>query len=159
MRRFLFFFFVVNLFLIACGRKELRNDLQQLYLQGEIKQIRTSSYTVLEKFDQIEKKSKTTERENTLLTFNEKGNQVEKTLFSPTDKPTRIYTYLYDMKGNRALVNETLDDGTLKKRYIYTYDDKGRLLLESSPTHLTHHFYTLADDYDEHLEITVKTNL
>lgn len=124
-RRFLFFFFVVNLFLIACGRKELRNDLQQLYLQGEIKQIRTSSYTVLEKFDQIEKKSKTTERENTLLTFNEKGNQVEKTLFSPTDKPTRIYTYLYDMKGNRALVNETLDDGTLKKRYIYTYDDKG----------------------------------
>ena len=79
----------------------------------------------MEKFDQIEKKSKTTERENTLLTFNEKGNQVEKTLFSPTDKPTRIYTYLYDMKGNRALVNETLDDGTLKKRYIYTYDDKG----------------------------------
>ena len=118
MRRFLFFFFVVNFFLIACGRKELRNDLQQLYLQGEIKQIRTSSYTVLEKFDQIEKKSKTTERENTLLTFNEKGNQVEKTLFSPTDKPTRIYTYLYDMKGNRALVNETLDDGTLKKRSV-----------------------------------------
>lgn len=127
MKRILFFSFCI-LFLTNCGRKESRNDLQQLYLKGEIKQLKVSSYTVVEKFNQVEKKAKTTERENFLLIFNDKGNQVEKTLFSPTDKPIRKFTYQYDMKGKRALVNEFREDGSLKVRYIYTYVQEGNQL-------------------------------
>ena len=73
-------YFIIPLFLMSCGGKEVYNDLKQQNLQGEIKQVRMSSYSVIEKFNQVEKKARTSERENTLTIFNNKGNQVEKTL-------------------------------------------------------------------------------
>ena len=115
-------YFIIPLFLMSCGGKEVYNDLKQQNLQGEIKQVRMSSYSVIEKFNQVEKKARTSERENTLTIFNNKGNQVEKTFFSTTDKAMRNYVYRYDTKGNRALVNEFKENGTLKTRYIYSYD-------------------------------------
>ena len=115
-------YFIIPLFLMSCGGKEVYNDLKQQNLQEEIKQVRMSSYSVIEKFNQVEKKARTSERENTLTIFNNKGNQVEKTFFSTTDKAMRNYVYRYDTKGNRALVNEFKENGTLKTRYIYSYD-------------------------------------
>jgi len=112
---------------MSCGGKEVYNDLKQQNLQGEIKQVRMSSYSVIEKFNQVEKKARTSERENTLTIFNNKGNQVEKTFFSTTDKAMRNYVYRYDTKGNRALVNEC--QGAFLQKEIRFYNDK-QLLLE-----------------------------
>lgn len=117
-------FFMIALSLVSCGGRDIYNDLKQQNLHGEIKQVRMTSYSVIEKFNQVEKKARTSERENTLTVFNNKGNQVEKTFFSPTDKAMRHYEYRYDTKGNRALVNEFKEGGALKTRYIYTQDSE-----------------------------------
>jgi len=94
--------------------------------------------------------------------YNEQG-VLTKEIHLSTDRSIELEVLLYNAQGQKTTrIYRSKDLKQEVKRLektVYTYDDKGRLLLESSPTHLTHHFYTLAEDYDEHLEITVKTNL
>ena len=121
-------FLIIPFIIISCSERETYNDLKQQNLLEDIKQVRMTSYSVIEKFNQVEKKARTSERENTLTTFNNKGNQVEKTFYSTTDKPMRTYIYRYDMNGNRALVNEVKENGVLKTRYIYSYTPENNSL-------------------------------
>jgi hypothetical protein len=94
--------------------------------------------------------------------YNEQG-VLTKEIHLSTDRSIELEVLLYNAQGQkttRIYRSKDLEQEVKRlEKTVYTYDDKGRLLLESSPTHLTHHFYTLAEDYDEHLEITVKTNL
>ena len=94
--------------------------------------------------------------------YNEQG-VLTKEIHLSTDSFTELEILLYNTQGQKTeriyrRKNSNREVYTSEKT-IYTYDTEGKLLLESTPTHLTHHFYTLTDDYDEHLEITVKTNL
>ena len=94
--------------------------------------------------------------------YNEQG-VLTKEIHLSTDRSIELEVLLYNTQGQKTTrIYRSKDLKQEVKRLektVYTYDDKGRLLLESSPTHLTHHFYILAEDYDEHLEITVKANL
>ena len=94
--------------------------------------------------------------------YNEQG-VLTKEIHLSTDRFIELEVLLYNAQGQKTTriyrSKDLKQDVKRLEKTVYTYDDKGRLLLESSPTHLTHHFYTLAEDYDEHLEITVKTNL
>ena len=94
--------------------------------------------------------------------YNEQG-VLTKEIHLSTDGFTELEILLYNTQGQKTeriyrRKNSNREVYTLEKT-VYTYDTEGKLLLESTSTHLTHHFYTLTDDYDEHLEITVKTNL
>lgn len=94
--------------------------------------------------------------------YNEQG-VLTKEIHLSTDRSVELEVLLYNSQGQKTVriyrSKDLKQEVKCLEKTVYTYDDKGRLLLESSPTHLTHHFYTLAEDYDEHLEITVKTEL
>gem|GEM_PF-376018 len=94
--------------------------------------------------------------------YNEQG-VLTKEIHLSTDRSIELEVLLYNSQGQKTVriyrSKDLKQEVKCLEKTVYTYDDKGRLLLESSPTHLTHHFYTLAEDYDEHLEITIKTEL
>jgi hypothetical protein len=94
--------------------------------------------------------------------YNEQG-VITKEIHLSTDRSIELEVLLYNSQGQKTVriyrSKDLKQEVKCLEKTVYTYDDKGRLLLESSPTHLTHHFYTLAEDYDEHLEITIKTEL
>ena len=45
-------FFMIALSLVSCGGRDIYNDLKQQNLHGEIKQVRMTSYSVIEKFNE-----------------------------------------------------------------------------------------------------------
>lgn len=109
--------------LLSCDNGQ-KNDLSKINLQGDIKQIRTSSYVAGDAFGKLERKRISGERENSQIIFDKKGNREQAEIYSQNGKLIRKYTYAYNDKGLRSQVSQYSGRGELSYKYISEYDEK-----------------------------------
>ena len=119
--------------LASCEKSTQKNDLAELKLNGKVKSIREIPYEAVEKFGEVVK-GDALDRfgENLQITFNEKGNKLEKNSFNPDGSLSFKHTYKYDDKGNQIELNFFNPDDNLDFKFTYKYDDKGNEIERNS---------------------------
>ncbi len=99
--------------------QEQKNDLKDMNLKGQVKQLQENTYDAVEKFGEIQKGDI-----NSSITyiFNDKGNKMEENVYYKGSLYKKI-TYKYDDKGKMIEENWYKPDGS-KITYNCKYDDK-----------------------------------
>lgn len=101
------------------------SDLDKMNLYGRIMSLREVSYMDIENKagDKKGKRERVDRSEsNYQLTFNRKGNVIEKTIFNLVNSIWRKFNYDYDSRGNRTKEIHSNADGSILKKCIIKYD-------------------------------------
>lgn len=138
---------VITLLLTNCKepKTEIKNDLIEQKINGNVKTIIESGYNVIEKFGEVEK---STLQDKRITHFNPQGNITEEITFNDARKykyneigkltEVKQYnsgkyfskeTYEYDKKGNLVKKNNySGPNEEFSYRFIYKHDEKGNLI-------------------------------
>jgi hypothetical protein len=113
--------------LSGCTGKK-KNDWDNLFLKGKVKQIIELQYLAVEKFGKIEKGDLYRQSDwDKIIIFDEKGYYSEITYLSSYGETVGRTDYTYTPNGN-LLVEQNYDaEGGFSDKKQYFYDDKGRV--------------------------------
>jgi hypothetical protein len=140
---------VLFLSLISISHAQV-TDWKQLELKGKVKSLKaqeTYRYKPAGKWTEWEKtygrnylfnnsgrkteyhefKADGTSGYKILYSYNLKEKKADVSYFGKDDKPTIKKTHILDAKGNMMEEIEYTREGTLDRRYAYTYDEKGNM--------------------------------
>ena len=137
--------------LFSCGDgRKMDNGLTQNNLNGKVKEIICTEYTVKESFGEVKKDGVKYKREQK---FNKQGNITESNIYDKDGKLTYKHTYKYDKDGNTTESNTYDKNGDLsnKEQYKYQYDKKKNWIVFNG-AYLTN--INLTDNTDEDYKIT-----
>ena len=127
----IFLLYILSLTIIlfsSCSTDDgVKNDLNEMNLNGKVKSIREYSYEAVEKFGEISKGNRISEISGSdeYILFNDKGNNIERNIYNSDGNLDKKWTYKYDDKGNKIEVNGYNSDGSLDNKLTFNYDDKG----------------------------------
>jgi len=112
----------------GCTAKN-KSDLQNMSLQGKVKQIVELQYLAVEKFGKTEKGDLFREEGwDLILNFNEQGNYSKITHVDPYGKEVGYTDYLYDGQNGLLVSVQNYDsEGGFSDRANYVYDEKKRI--------------------------------
>lgn len=82
-------------------------------------------YKLIEINGKIQKGEVAQERENSLVKYNSYGNLIEKIFYQKNNDLARKYTYVYNEKQQRTLVDYYKVENNLNFQYKYKYDEQG----------------------------------
>ena len=114
--------------LLSCeSKKELNNDLKELNIHGEVKQIKNQYYGAKESFGEIEKG----EFGGVLIKiFNDDGNQIEEKNYNPDGSVNHKIIFKYDNKGLKTEKRPYNKDGNPFNYYKYSYNTFNQIISE-----------------------------
>jgi hypothetical protein len=114
--------------LLSCeSKKELNNDLKELNIHGEVKQIKNQYYDAKESFGEIEKG----EFGGVLIKiFNDDGNQIEEKNYNPDGSVNHKIIFKYDNKGLKTEKRPYNKDGNPFNYYKYSYNTFNQIISE-----------------------------
>ena len=112
----------------ACDSDDKKNDLDQLNLNGKVKLLKETSYSVVEKFGEPIKDEFESQTE---YFFNEEGFYKEYNFFYGNGELNQKRKYKYDDDGNRIEESEYDTKGELVGKWKYKYDDNGNRIEQS----------------------------
>ena len=113
--------------LLGCTAKK-KTDLQNMSLQGKVKQMIETQYIAVEKFGKVEK-GDLYRRDGWDMTidFNEQGNYSKITYFDSYGQIVGYTDYLYN-KQNQLTTEQNYDaEGGFSDKRVYSYDEKNRI--------------------------------
>ena len=70
---------VSGLFLFSCSGKKVKSDLDEKKMFGKVKTVTESTYSVVEKFGEVEKGFLT---EKSVITYTTSGKEIENSIFN-----------------------------------------------------------------------------
>ncbi len=118
--------FAIILFACAGQNKHSNNnDLKKSNLNGEVKSIKEISYTITEKYGDVQKEFMIS---NNVKTYNNRGNIIESCDYEMDGKPTFKYTYKYNENDKMVEYIFFLMDGTLGFKCNCKYDSEGNMI-------------------------------
>lgn len=123
--KYFFLLCFIPFLLISCKKTSEKNDLQKQNIQGEVSSIRMIPYKPIEINGKIQKGEIAQERENSLVKYNSYGNLTEKIFYQKNNDLARKYTYIYNEKQQRTLVDYYKVENNLNFQYKYKYDEQG----------------------------------
>ena len=120
------FFFIFSIFFLQCHAQEkVKNDVQNLGIQGKVHSVKEIMYQALNKSGGIQKGK---ERENTFRTFNENLNINEEISYDSTETIWNRNIYKYDASGNLTEKTSFKRGGKLTSKSIINYDKNGNMI-------------------------------
>lgn len=116
--------------LISSKINAQKNDLTKMNLKGKVKLIKETPYKAVEKSGKIVKEKIDHELTyfNTIITFNEKGNIIERRLWSIDGRIENKTIYKYDEKGKLLEYDKLKPNGDLYEKFTCELDEKGNLV-------------------------------
>lgn len=119
---------MISLSLINCKDTKIKNDLIEKKINGEVKTITETAYSVVEKFGKV---LKDTLYYKSVANFNEFGNTVERTSFNFDGEENYREVYKYNENN---VVNEVkyYFSKIYNSKQTFEYDKKGNLILQNS---------------------------
>ena len=132
MKKQLFIATGVLLILFGCNHNNVKNDLKEANLLGNVKSVRQTSFKALEKFGKLTKGDRYGYGDGDgYVLYNDEGNIIEQNEYNSDGSLSFKHTYTYDNKGNMIEQNRYNSDGSLSKKYTSTYDNKGNVIEEN----------------------------
>lgn len=113
----------------SCVTRKVENDLAQEELVGKVKSVRTTHYSVTNKFGNVEKGERFSESwdRDTYIIFDENSNILQKTYFLNDGSVEYQIINEYDNKGKKIKYS-FYDRGELSEFFMYKYDVNGYLI-------------------------------
>lgn len=111
---------LVTVFIAYCCTKQ-RNDLPLQEVSGNVKSIRTTGYTTIEKFGEIMEGNALFG--NSLVKFNKDGYITEISFFDNHGVLTKKSIYALDENNKVTTINRYDGDGVEVGKTVYTYDE------------------------------------
>ena len=108
-----------------------KSDLQELEVKGKVKSLRETSYKAINVSGKIQKgkrKTENSDEKDSFISFNEKGNKIERIEYTSDGKTYEKLSYLYDDKGYDTIIYNEKDSHNLIAKYVHKYDEKGNLI-------------------------------
>lgn len=115
---------VALLWVLSCQAQGQNSDLKRLSLHGNVKSIRERAYQPKFRDGNVQNGDP---EFSSYAAFNESGNKMEDTNYSPDGKVDKKHRCLYDSAGNRTVQDQYDADEKLLGKITYAYDRKGRL--------------------------------
>ena len=115
----IFLLYILSLTIIlfsSCSTDDgVKNDLNEMNLNGKVKSIREYSYEAVEKFGEISKGNRISEISGSdeYILFNDKVNNIERNIYNSDGSLDTKWTYKYDDKRNNIQENWYNSDGRL----------------------------------------------
>ena len=106
---------------IACGCTKQRNDLPLQEVSGNVKSIRTTGYTAIEKFGEISEGNALFG--NSLVKFNKDGLITGISFFDNHGVLNKKSIYVLDENNKVTTINHYNGDGGVVGKTVYTYDE------------------------------------
>ena len=141
--KYFFLLCFIPFLLISCKKTSEKNDLQKQNIQGEVSSIRMIPYKLIEINGKIQKGEVAQERENSLVKYNSYGNLIEKIFYQKNNDLARKYTYVYNEKQQRTLVDYYKVENNLNFQYKYKYDEQGNRIEITEYTKKELFFFTI----------------
>jgi len=113
--------------LLGCAAKK-KTDLQNLSLNGKVKQMMEFQYIAVEKFGKVEKGDPyRSDGWDKVMDFNEQGNYTKITYSDSYGNEVGYTDYLYDSKQELFAEQHYDSEGGFSSRSEYSYDEKKRV--------------------------------
>lgn len=133
---------------------ELKNDLSDMNLKGDIKSIKEYSFEAVEIAGELRNGRRKTESTSSfdyfdkVILFNNDGNIMEEERYRSDDKLVGKQDYKYNAEGKKVEVNRYNMDGVLNLKVVYKYDNKGKMTEESKYNANGSLFLTTSNKFD-----------